>query len=68
MSLSEYSRIFYVFPMGQRMENIGSGKWTSVNGYESQVFYYQVKRCDGCPIRSLCHQAKGNRIIEVNAQ
>ncbi len=28
--------------------------------------YYQAKRCDGCPLRSLCHQAKGNRTIEVN--
>ena len=49
---------FYVCPMGQRMENIGSGKRTSANGYESQVFYYQVRRCSGCPLRSLCHQAK----------
>ncbi len=31
-----------------------------------KVSYYQVKRCDGCPLRSLCHQAKGNRTIEVN--
>ena len=42
----------------------GDGK--SANGYESQVFYYQTKRCDGCPLRSLCHQAKGNKTIEVN--
>ena len=33
-----------------------------------QVFYYQVRRCSGCPLRSLCHQAKGNRTIEVNHQ
>ncbi len=32
----------------------------------SQVSCYQAKRCDGCPLRSLCHQAKGNRTIEVN--
>ncbi|WP_281637637.1 transposase [Flavobacterium marginilacus] len=57
---------FYVCPMGQRMENIGSGKRTSANGYESQVSYYQVKRCHGCPLRGLCHQAKGNRTIEIN--
>lgn len=57
---------FYVCPMGQRMENIGQGKRFSTNGYESQVFYYQSKRCEGCPLRSQCHQAKGNRRIEVN--
>lgn len=57
---------FYVCPMGQKMENIGKGKRTSSNGYQSQVTYYQVKRCEGCPLRGLCHQAKGNRTIEVN--
>ena len=57
---------FYVCPMGQRMEKIGIGKRTSSNGYESQVFYYQAKRCEGCPLRGMCHQSKGNRKIEVN--
>jgi len=57
---------FYVCPMGQRMENVGSGKRTSSNGYESQVSYYQAKRCEGCPLRGQCHQAKENRRIEVN--
>ena len=57
---------FYVCPMGQRMENVGSGKRTSSNGYESQVSYYQAKRCDGCPLRKMCHQSKGDRRIEVN--
>ncbi len=57
---------FYVCPMGQKMENIGTGKRTSSNGYESQVYHYQAKRCEGCPLRSMCHQSKGNRKIEVN--
>lgn len=57
---------FYVCTMGQRMENVGTGKRTSSNGYESQVTYYQAKRCEGCPLRGMCHQAKGNRRIEVN--
>lgn len=57
---------FYVCPMGQRMENIGTGKRTSSNGYESQIIHYQAKRCEGCPLRSMCHQGKGNRKIEVN--
>lgn len=35
---------FYVCPMGQRMENVGQGKRTSSNGYESQVAYYQAKK------------------------
>lgn len=57
---------FYVCPMGQRMENVGSGTRTSSNGYESQIAYYQAKRCEGCPLRGSCHQAAGNRRIEVN--
>lgn len=57
---------FYVCPMGQRMEKVGQGKRRSSNGYESQVTYYQAKNCEGCPLRSDCHKAKGNRKIEVN--
>lgn len=57
---------FYVCPMGQKMEKIGKGKRISSNGYESQVSYYQAKRCEGCPLRSLCHKAQGNRKIEIN--
>lgn len=57
---------FYVCTMGQKLENVGSGKRTSSNGYESQVSYYQAKRCDSCPLRGMCHQSKTNRRIEVN--
>lgn len=57
---------YYVCPMGQHMENIGQGKRTSANGYEATVSYYEAKRCEGCPLRAMCHQAKGNRRIEVN--
>ena len=57
---------FYVCPMGQRMEKVRTGKRISSNGYESQVTYYQAKRCEGCPLRGQCHKSKTNRIIEVN--
>ena len=57
---------FYVCPMGQRMENIGLGKRTSSNGYESQVTHYQAKNCNGCPLRGQCHQAEANRKIDIN--
>ena len=57
---------YYVCPMGQHLVNVGQGKRISANGYESQVTYYQAKRCEGCPLRGQCHQAKGNRRIEVN--
>lgn len=57
---------FYVCPMGQRMECVGHGKRVSTNGYESSISYYQAKRCDGCPLRGLCHKSIVNRRIEVN--
>ncbi len=57
---------FYVCPMGQQMEKIGESKRISSNGYELQASNYQVKRCESCPLRGQCHQAKGNRIIQVN--
>ena len=57
---------FYVCTMGQRMENAGTAKRTSSNGYQSQITYYQAKNCNNCPLRGRCHSAKGNRRIEVN--
>ena len=57
---------FYVCTMGQRMENAGTSKRTSGNGYQSQVAYYEAKNCSNCPLRANCHNAKGNRRIEVS--
>lgn len=57
---------FFVCPMGQIMQKIGVGKRETSNGYESQITYYQAKRCEGCPLRSSCHKAKENRILSVN--
>lgn len=41
---------FYVCQMGQRMEHMGKGKRISKNGNESDVYYYQTKQCEGCPL------------------
>lgn len=57
---------FYVCPMGQRMQKVGQGRRVNGNGYESTVSYYQAQRCERCPLRTMCHKAKGNRKIEVN--
>ena len=57
---------FFVCPMGQHLEYAGKGKRRSSNGYEAQVSYYEARRCEGCPLRTRCHKAAGNRIIEVN--
>jgi len=57
---------FYVCPMGQRLERQGAGKRSSSNGYEAQVSYYEARSCEGCPLKGMCHKAKGQRRLEVN--
>lgn len=57
---------FFVCPMGQKLEHIGKGKRKSINGFISQVDYYQARRCEGCPLRGMCHKSAGNKKIEIN--
>lgn len=57
---------YYVCPMGQHLRNIKEGKRVSSNGYESKVKYYEAQRCEGCPMRGMCHKSKTNRRIEVS--
>lgn len=57
---------YYVCPMGQHMEKVGRATRKSDSGYISHTTLYRAKNCNGCPLRGLCHNAKGNRQIEVN--
>ncbi|MDR2971722.1 MAG: IS1182 family transposase [Bacteroidales bacterium] len=57
---------YFVCPMGQHMENMGTSTRESESGYKSTVTFYEAKNCNGCTHKSLCHKAKGNRRIEVN--
>jgi hypothetical protein len=52
--------------VGQRLEKIGSSTRKSESGFISKTSLYQAKRCTGCPLKCLCHKAKGNRRIEIN--
>ena len=56
----------YYCPMGQTMEHIGETTRHTENNYERKLSRYQAKRCDGCPVRGVCHNQAGNRIIEVS--
>jgi transposase len=56
----------YYCPSGQPMKNKGTHVSTNKNGFKQTITRYQAKNCEGCPLRSECHQQKGNRIIEVN--
>ncbi len=56
----------YYCPSGQPMKKIGSHHQQTRTGYKTTITRYQAKDCEGCPLRSECHQQKGNRIILVN--
>lgn len=57
---------YCVCPMGHHMSRIGQRRVKTASGYVSERHRYQAKNCNGCPLRSLCFKAEGNRIIERN--
>jgi transposase len=57
---------YYVCPMGQHMQNIGTCIKKNDSGYEQKITRYQARNCNGCPLKGICHNGKDNRIIEVN--
>jgi transposase len=59
---------YYVCPMGQRMENIGTQQQKTSTGFTQHITKYQAKNCSNCPLNGVCHKAKENRIISVNHQ
>lgn len=57
---------FYVCPIGQHMNNIGTYTKRNDNGFEQTISRYQARNCNSCPLRGVCHKSRENRIIEVN--
>ena len=57
---------YYVCPIGQHMNSIGTITKTTSSGYQQTIKKYQAQNCEGCPLRAGCFKAKGNRIIDVN--
>jgi transposase len=57
---------YYVCPMGQHMNKVGKKRNKTASGYKSTSTLYEAKNCNGCPLKCLCTNAKGNRRIEVN--
>jgi transposase len=56
----------YYCPMGQAMNKIGTTTRTTSTGFKQELTIYQARNCEGCPLRGMCHSAKGNRRIEIN--
>lgn len=57
---------FYVCPMGQRMEKTYESTTKTKNGFAQKLSHYRAKNCDGCPLKSVCHKSKDNRVVERN--
>ena len=52
--------------MGQAMKNTGTFTKSTSTGFKQSYTRYRAPNCEGCPLRGVCHKAKGNRTIEVN--
>ena len=57
---------YYVCPIGQKMHKTHQSQKNTEAGYEQNLSHYQAQNCHGCPLRSQCFKAKGNRSIERN--
>jgi transposase len=57
---------YYVCPMGQKMFKTHQSQKTTEAEYKQNLSHYQAQNCQGCPLRSQCFKAKGNRSIERN--
>jgi transposase len=56
----------YSCPIGDPMKHIGWGIEETKGGYIQIIDKYQAKNCEGCFLRTVCHQQKGNRIISTS--
>lgn len=56
-----------ICPIGQQMKLIGEETRKTASGYKQKIKKYRARNCLGCPMRGPCHKAKGNRIIQRNA-
>ena len=55
----------YQCPIGEPMKNIGWHIEETRGGYAQVITRYQAKNCEGCFLREVCHEQKGNRIIDA---
>ena len=58
---------YYVCPMGQHMERVGTRYNQTERGYRTLNAVYRAGNCEGCPLRWGCYKKRqGNREIEAN--
>ena len=58
---------YFVCPMGQHMDRVGTKHERTEGGYVTVSAIYRARRCDGCPLRWGCHKRKqGEREVMAN--
>ena len=58
---------YFVCPMGQHMERVGTKHERTEGGYVAVSAVYRAQRCDGCPLRWGCHKRRqGEREMTAN--
>ena len=58
---------YYVCPMDQHMERVGTRYGKTERGYRTLSAVYRAGNCEGCPLRWGCYKRRhGNREIEAN--
>jgi len=48
------------------MQHIGDGHRATSSGFVQLTSRYRAQNCKGCPMRGVCHDGQGNRIVEIN--
>lgn len=56
----------YECPKGKPMHNVGTYTRQTKTGFLQTITKYETESCKYCRLKKLCHQAKGNRVIEIN--
>ena len=57
---------YYVCPNGKKLTYRESREDTTGSGFPIQADRYECESCEGCPVKSECTKAQGNRVIERN--
>ena len=56
----------YYCPMGQQMTLREIKKEKTSTGYIKTLHMYQAQNCTGCPMRGVCHNAEGHRMVRAS--
>lgn len=56
----------YICHNGKRLMKNGVTHRTSATGYRSEITQYECENCEGCPYKSKCTKAAGNRKMQVS--